>query len=592
MRNLRRVLKTQYKFGRSMLRKDAAADRKGITEGLDWVMRQADAAHKKGIKPTVVIAYSGHGGRQKEHVKGSEEDGQDESWIPSDGNNAGGLDIIDDDLGRVIMYLDSKGATVIRITDSCYSGTSHRGSDEHRAVRNSDVGINFADPPPSIFKDKNLPLMTEQAKPKLVHLAACQDNEKSWEGQDDQGRACGRFSLALIHELENSAAAMSWDELYRRLIAGMASRWPDEQSPKLSIDGGLESQQCFGQKPLPPYITTGKQTKNRIVINAGEFQSIAKGMRIEFFDGLQAMRDGKKLIVGGAPAVGKVVEVDLGHSVVELDRSDALPATAIAEMADARTPGFRLGTHGDLPKQVQTALNKLVEKNKIGLADKGFDVQMRWNEVGKSLLLYNPSGLPEDGANDQELAFVEFSYDDTDKLSRDLLKLGRRRALLACQRNERFLRVNLALGGGDATIEDPKARVQRIRVGSDGKAILKLTLESSYAAQTAILRDRLREVHADGRQQQQTPHAVHAARRYGGAERRSGFPANGTIERKPSEKQMKTWPGPSDPPDVANPVKGTSRMRLEGARRRRRGDAPPIRHRAFEETSASPTKQR
>ncbi|MBN9672028.1 caspase family protein [Roseibium aggregatum] len=74
----------------------------------------------------VIIYYSGHGS-QIPDTSGDEEDGKDETFVPTDfgrnGDQASDM-LSDDEIGRALNML--KGREVILIADSCHSGTINR----------------------------------------------------------------------------------------------------------------------------------------------------------------------------------------------------------------------------------------------------------------------------------------------------------------------------------------------------------------------------------------------------------------------------------------------------------------------------------
>ena len=82
---------------------------------------------------TVLIHYSGHGGRVKDKT-GDENDGYDETIIPVDYFRAG--QIIDDDINFDLVRKMKKGVLVTAMMDCCHSGTildlpyRYRGGDD------------------------------------------------------------------------------------------------------------------------------------------------------------------------------------------------------------------------------------------------------------------------------------------------------------------------------------------------------------------------------------------------------------------------------------------------------------------------------
>ena len=83
---------------------------------------------------TLVFAYAGHGGQEREAISGSEEDGMDETFL------LGGFStktpegrrerIVDNEINAWFKQAGDKGVRVIFIADSCHSGTMTRDIDE------------------------------------------------------------------------------------------------------------------------------------------------------------------------------------------------------------------------------------------------------------------------------------------------------------------------------------------------------------------------------------------------------------------------------------------------------------------------------
>ncbi len=80
----------------------------------------------------VYIHFSGHGSQQPELVKGSETDGLDEIFLPSDTelwrDRTTGVPnaLMDDEIGAALDAIRAKGAFVWFVVDACHSGTATR----------------------------------------------------------------------------------------------------------------------------------------------------------------------------------------------------------------------------------------------------------------------------------------------------------------------------------------------------------------------------------------------------------------------------------------------------------------------------------
>jgi hypothetical protein len=155
---------------------------------------------------TLVVSYAGHGGQEPERVPGNEADQMDEVLV------LGGFDtkgpatyerIFDDEIAALIEPLGH--LNVVLITDACHSGTISRSIDprvRQGKMRWSAYGPIEDDalpPPPPDAK-----AATENALPKVVHLAAVEDHELAPEILiDDQPR--GALSWAVADSLRGAA---------------------------------------------------------------------------------------------------------------------------------------------------------------------------------------------------------------------------------------------------------------------------------------------------------------------------------------------------------------------------------------------------
>lgn len=108
---------------------EGAPTRANIVAGLEWLAgRRAE---------TAVVFLAGHGTQQPNDnpAEDPERDGQDEVFLPKD---AGSLDaalrvrrgLVDDEVGAHLDAIQSSGAFVVFITDSCFSETQRRAGAE------------------------------------------------------------------------------------------------------------------------------------------------------------------------------------------------------------------------------------------------------------------------------------------------------------------------------------------------------------------------------------------------------------------------------------------------------------------------------
>jgi hypothetical protein len=88
--------------------------RANIISAMQWLVQGAKAGD------SFFLHYSGHGG-STEDLSGDEEDGKDETILPSDFESAG--QIIDDDLHRILLADLPEGCKFTSLFDSCHSGS-------------------------------------------------------------------------------------------------------------------------------------------------------------------------------------------------------------------------------------------------------------------------------------------------------------------------------------------------------------------------------------------------------------------------------------------------------------------------------------
>jgi len=174
-------------FPRQKVITDGEATYSAIGEAItEWLSRApADA--------TVLIYFSGHGDQARDQ-DGDEEDRFDETWVTADGKV-----ILDDELHRWINALPAR--KVVLISDSCHSGTIHRGIWAAR-------GRSFFVP----SRRGPRPLLTDglgddfmgglRGFGKVIALSACRPHETAWESGHF---GHGIFTYCLLKGLEGGA---------------------------------------------------------------------------------------------------------------------------------------------------------------------------------------------------------------------------------------------------------------------------------------------------------------------------------------------------------------------------------------------------
>ena len=170
-----------------------------------WNGMVADAAPGD----TLLLTYSGHGGQEPEHVKGSEQTGLDDTLILSPFDSCvPGLDeerIIDDEIAGLLASVRGRNK-VIFVADACHSGTMTRSAVDarvddtitYRTVHKYDYAATL----PSAVTIASIPGNDDQ--PHVLYLSACQDNELVPELRIN-GRHHGALSVAFAQALAGRA---------------------------------------------------------------------------------------------------------------------------------------------------------------------------------------------------------------------------------------------------------------------------------------------------------------------------------------------------------------------------------------------------
>jgi metacaspase-1 len=189
---------------------DSQATRQNVKAALTNLVTSA------GEGDVVVLTYSGHG-TQVMDMSGDESDNLDEAIYVYDGS------IVDDDLRTIINQIKAK-ATLVVISDSCFSGTVTRLIPQNarpRFIRTQDI-------PAGKTARKHF-LLPESSMPEVL-ISGCSDTEYSYDA-DINGRANGAMSALAIQVIKQNPKA-TYGEFYTSLRALLpSSEYP--QTPQL-----------------------------------------------------------------------------------------------------------------------------------------------------------------------------------------------------------------------------------------------------------------------------------------------------------------------------------------------------------------------
>ena len=182
-----------------------------------------------------VLTYSGHG-TQVTDRSGDESDPYDEAICLYDGN------VIDDDL-RVILNGIHPQATLVIISDSCFSGSVTRLAAEKATPR-------FI--PPAVSMEgrtaKRSFLIPETDMPEIL-ISGCSDSEYSYDAEFN-GRPNGAMSAYAIQVIKQNPNAT-----YREFFAGLRALLPSNdypQSPQLEGSDANKDRKLFEPLAVEP----------------------------------------------------------------------------------------------------------------------------------------------------------------------------------------------------------------------------------------------------------------------------------------------------------------------------------------------------
>jgi hypothetical protein len=150
----------------------------------------AEMAAETSPGDLVIVTFAGHGG-QMEDGDGDEDDGLDETWCLYD------RQVIDDELHDAYARF-AEGVRIVVISDSCHSGSVTRLAPESGALPRSmsdGASIHTRNANEALYRDVLADRRRGEVRPgpTVELLAACQDDELSW---DDEPH--GVFTAALL----------------------------------------------------------------------------------------------------------------------------------------------------------------------------------------------------------------------------------------------------------------------------------------------------------------------------------------------------------------------------------------------------------
>lgn len=319
-----------------------AAIRAALAQLADQVTQAADDEQLE-----IVFHFSGHGSQVEDqppgHVDHDEDDGLDESFVPTDSTLADGKtdrDLRDDELYRFLETIcRHPGVRAWIVLDCCHSGTGARGARFRRLNRGLAVKRASAD---------TLPAKRAQLPPGAVCLSACRADEMEPEF-DDGTKTYGLLTRFLAQSIESRAelSQLNYERL-RQILATTYRTSPmaiDAPEPQWDGEPGTLGQvvlRATTAADRSPEIAVAPLDKaaGRVTLAAGAFQGITRGATLEVTFG------GEGAIAKQRTALARVDSVSATQSTaLLLDPGDAAnraltwPADAVSATALQRAAG-------------------------------------------------------------------------------------------------------------------------------------------------------------------------------------------------------------------------------------------------------------
>jgi uncharacterized caspase-like protein len=208
---------------------DAQATRQNVKDALQELMRTTNAGD------ITVFTYSGHG-TQVVDSGGDEDDPYDEAICLYDGN------VIDDEL-RILLEGLHRQATLVVISDSCFSGSVTRIAAEKAVPR-------FIPPVVSMTgRTVRRPFLLPEAGMPEILITGCSDSEYSYDAEFD-GRPNGAMTALALRAIRQNP-----DATYREFHAALRALLPSEdypQSPQLEGSDVNKDRKLFEPLAVQP----------------------------------------------------------------------------------------------------------------------------------------------------------------------------------------------------------------------------------------------------------------------------------------------------------------------------------------------------
>lgn len=271
-----------------LLLTNAQATRQGVIDAFRTHLGQA------GPGDVALFYYGGHGSQENAPPEfwDFEPDRMNETLVCHDSRAAGGWDLADKELAQLISEVAANGPHFVVILDCCHSGSGTRDAEEITVRqekadhRTRPIGSYIVTPQQVAGRQGQPREAASPAAPwaaiasgRHILLAACRPEQTAKEdyfpGPSGYEKR-GAFSYYLQDTLQQTGAALSYRDLFKRVNALVQGRVPD-QHPQLEASEPADLEQPFlgGAIPAAPAVFTLSADKDLgWVVDAGAVHGI------------------------------------------------------------------------------------------------------------------------------------------------------------------------------------------------------------------------------------------------------------------------------------------------------------------------------
>eukprot|EP00922_Rhytidocystis_sp_ex-Travisia-forbesii_P065365 GHVS01097130.1.p1 GENE.GHVS01097130.1~~GHVS01097130.1.p1 ORF type:complete len:611 (-),score=87.45 GHVS01097130.1:190-2022(-) len=234
--------------------------RANIMMGMQWLV--ADARPGDALW----FHFSGHGAQQRDS-SGLEEDGYDETILPSDFNTAG--QIVDDEINAYLVQPLPAGVRMTSVMDCCHSGTGMDLAYSWNAKK-------------SVWEEEDNPL---HVVADIQLFSGCRDDQTSADVQA-QGEAGGAMTMAVVSALSERPYGHSYCSFMDSVSRQIRSRG-HSQRPQLTASQRVDVNMTFNLSDAVPnqnyklgrQIRKTKRRKNKMSMPSGNtMMAVGGGM--------------------------------------------------------------------------------------------------------------------------------------------------------------------------------------------------------------------------------------------------------------------------------------------------------------------------